>query len=266
MKLNDTMTGLIVQEDLVDHPKAMIVINHGFAEHLGRYDWFVQQLNANGYSAVRYDVKEHGNSLGKVETYEDFIADLRGVVLHAKSLAQDVPIYNFGHSMGGLITAMFGIEFGDMVDGQILSGPALGHLPATKHKHTLLKLAATFMPNMQIPNVVENDICSDPAVVEDYKQDPMVLKSARAQFMKSFALDGPQFILDNMKSYECDVLILHGEDDIIVPQKLSETFFNKISSVKKERIVYPGLYHEILNEYKKEEVLDDILTWLSSRV
>lgn len=267
MKRNDTMNGLHVQDDLVDNPKAVIVINHGFAEHMGRYDWVCEMLNTNGYSVVRYDVKEHGKSIGKVETYQDFIADLRGVVLHARHSQPDVPVYNLGHSMGGLITAMMGIEFGDLVAGQILSGPAVGFLPAVKGiKKPFLKMTGALLPNIMIKNVVEDDISSDPDVVTAYKQDPLVLRKARAQFLRSFAVEAPQFIYDNAQRYKCNVLILHGDQDTIVPPQVSEWFYDHIGSVSKHRITYPGMYHEILNEPNRMDVMDDILNWLENQL
>lgn len=267
MKLNDTMMGLNVVDNLVDNAKAIIVINHGFAEHIGRYDWVSDQLNAHGYSVVRYDVKEHGDSLGKVEHFTDFIADLRGIVVHARTIQPGIPVFNLGHSMGGLITALFGLEFGEMVDGQILSGPALGHLPAVAGiKKMGVSLLAKIAPNVMIKNVVENDICSDPEVVEAYKNDPKVLTHSRSKFIYEFAVAAPQYILDNVKSYECDVLLLHGEKDIIVPVELSENFLGNISSQDKELIIYPKLYHEILNEKSKGQVMSDILEWLEKKI
>lgn len=267
MKLNDTMMGLNVVDNLVDDSKAIIVINHGFAEHVGRYDWVTEQFNAAGYSVVRYDVKEHGDSIGKLEHFTDFIADLRGVVVHARSVQPGVPVFNLGHSMGGLITALFGLEFGEMVDGQILSGAALGHLPAVAGVKRLgLSLLAKLAPNFMVKNVVENDICSDQEVVQAYKNDPQVLTHSRSQFVYNFAVVGPQYLLDNAKSYECDVLLLHGEKDSIVPEQLSEDFLGNISSTDKELIVYPNLYHEILNEKTKGQVMADILEWLQRRI
>ena len=267
MKLNDDMVGLHVVSDLVEQPKAMIVINHGFAEHIGRYDWVVEQFNKHGFSTVRYDVKEHGDSTGKISSYQEFIADLRGVVLYAKGLHSDIPVYNLGHSMGGLITALFGLEFGELVDGQILSGPALGKLPAVSGiKSAFLSLVAKFAPDKLIKNVVGDAICTDPKVVEAYNSDPKVLTHARAEFLREFTITAPEYLLNNMKSYDCDVLVLHGSDDSIVPVTLSKTFIKTIASIDKELIMYDGYYHEILNEPIKQDVMNDILNWLNKRI
>lgn len=267
MKLNDGMVGLNVIVNHVEAPKAVIVINHGFAEHTGRYDWVVEKLTHHGYATVRYDVKEHGDTIGTIDSYEDFIADLRGVVLHAKTLYEGTPVYNLGHSMGGLITAMFGLVFGEEVDGQILSGAALGNLPAVSGiKGPFLKLASKLFPNAMIKNVVGDAICSDPEVVKVYNEDPKVLTHARAKFLYEFAIEGPKFLLANDQAYDCDVLLLHGEKDSIVPVQLSYDFLNNISSTDKELIVYPNLFHEILNEVNKDKVINDILNWLDKKV
>ena len=60
---------LFVQKDLVEDPKAIIVIVHGLAEHLGRYDYVVSKLNDWGYSVYRFDNQGHGKSEGKENLY-----------------------------------------------------------------------------------------------------------------------------------------------------------------------------------------------------
>lgn len=249
----------------VSNSKGTIIITHGFAEHVGRYDWLCQKFNDAQYNVWRYDVREHGDSIGSVHSYKDFVEDLKMVVSDVLGHTEG-PIYTFGHSMGGLITALFGVFYGDLIDGQILSGPALGALPAVKGiKGKTLQLAGTYLPNLKIRNVVENDICSVPEVVEHYKKDPKVLRSARAQFLKIFSLDATHAIIRSWDQYQCDVLVLHGEDDVIVPIALSEAFISGISSESKQFIRYPNLYHEILNENEKETVFKDIFVWLNHK-
>ena len=56
---------LFVQKNLVEDSKAVIVIVHGLAEHLGRYDYVAEKLNDWGYSVYRFDNQGHGKSEGK---------------------------------------------------------------------------------------------------------------------------------------------------------------------------------------------------------
>lgn len=60
--------------------------------------------------------------------------------------------------------------------------------------------------------------------------------------------------------------MLHGSEDGLTNPKGTEQFFVQISSLDKTFKKYPGLYHELLNEFEKEKVMDDILNWLKERI
>ena len=62
------------------------------------------------------------------------------------------------------------------------------------------------------------------------------------------------------------VLIVHGEEDKIVPISISKSFFNSISSRDKTFKEYKSLYHEILNEKERDYVIKDIISWLDNRI
>ena len=72
-------------------------------------------------------------------------------------------------------------------------------------------------------------------------------------------------IKENIKDYEYPCLILHGENDKIVTKKASENFYKNINSKDKTLKIYDGLYHEIFNEYPKDEIIKDIDDWIKNR-
>jgi len=61
-------------------------------------------------------------------------------------------------------------------------------------------------------------------------------------------------------------LILYGTDDGLCPPRGSEMLAQRIGSTEITARSYAGLYHEILNEPEREQVLDDICAWLAARV
>lgn len=255
--------------DKVENPKASILINHGFAEHLGRYDYVAKELNKNGYNVYRYDLRGHGKSgkiKGSIESYGEFVDDCKDMVdLIASSGKEE--IYMLGHSMGGLVSFLYGIQYRDRLSGQILSGPAVGQLPsASGIKSTLFKIGNVFLKNTMIKNPVSQDICSDPEVVKDYMKDPQVLKEATLNFYVEFLVNGTSYALDHMEDYEYPCIIVQGEEDKIVPKSIAENLYKKISSEDKELKIYKDLYHEILNEKSKDIIIGDIIAWLDKRV
>jgi lysophospholipase len=58
---------------------------------------------------------------------------------------------------------------------------------------------------------------------------------------------------------------MHGTDDLLVPYQGSEILFARASSADKTLKLYKGLYHEILNEPERLEVLANLTAWLDER-
>ncbi|HBB28179.1 MAG TPA: alpha/beta hydrolase, partial [Clostridiales bacterium] len=87
---------IFYKKDIPNNPKGIVIIVHGFAEHLGRYDYFVDKLNQNGFGCYRFDNRGHGKSGGKsldLEDYIDFAKDADLVVQKAKTEFPNLPIF-----------------------------------------------------------------------------------------------------------------------------------------------------------------------------
>lgn len=259
---------LFYRMDDVKKPKANIIINHGFAEHLGRYDYVSKRLVEAGYNVLRYDLRGHGQSKGPkghIDSYEKFIEDADAMLALMQISNPGLENYMMGHSMGGLITTLHGLRYPTKVKGQILSGAANGKLPeASTLKAKALALLSKVSPKVQIKNPVEEAICSDPLVVSNYLKDPLVLKSASINFYNEFLNKATDEVLLDLDNYNLPVLILHGAEDKIVPKEISENFYKTARSEDKRLIVYPELFHEILNEGEKTDIMDTIIQWLDA--
>jgi alpha-beta hydrolase superfamily lysophospholipase len=183
----------------------------------------------------------------------------------AKKENEGIPVFMFGHSMGGFITAGYGMKYPDKLNGQILSGAAVIDLPAFKS----IKNSIDFDKNpfQKVPNVLSNLICRDPEVVKAYDEDPLVLKESNVKLLGEAFVKGPVWIENNVKKYKYPCLILHGGNDQIVTNEASKWFYKNISSEDKNLKIYPGCYHEILNEKdEKDVVIEDIHSWIEKRI
>lgn len=253
---------LFVQKDLVEDPKAIIVIVHGLAEHLGRYDYVVSKLNDWGYSVYRFDNQGHGKSEGKrtyIDSYKNFSQDVNEIVSMAKKENNNEKIFVLGHSMGGMISTVYGIDYKNTVDGIILSAGV------TIDKAKLLESNKDVDDDAEIPNALGDLICTDKSVVDDYENDPLVCHVTAGKIYKE-CYKAVKYIYDNMNKFEYPVYILHGEEDKIVSPEDSKILYEHISSLDKSLKLYPGLYHEIMNEFDKDKVLEDIHSWLEDRI
>src|SRR5262249_4430401 len=91
-------------------PRGVILIAHGYAEHLGRYRGLVEHLARRGLAAAALDHRGHGRSggpRGHCRDFNDVVGDLRTLADHAEGWWRGVPRILFGHSMGGLIAILY---------------------------------------------------------------------------------------------------------------------------------------------------------------
>ena len=260
---------LFYRLDNVSNAKANIIISHGFAEHMGRYDHVAKQFLEAGYNVLRYDLRGHGQTKGlkgHIDSYQDLIEDADAMVNLMALNNPGLPNYMLGHSMGGLVTTLYGLKYPEKLAGQIISGAANGKIPDAKSiKAKGLSALVKLTPKLQIKNPVNDEICSVKQVVEDYLNDPLVLKSASVNFYNEFLNKATDELLENMNAYSLPILILHGEKDKVVPAEISQVLFDEIQSTDKEIHIYPDLFHEIFNENIKEEIIDYAIDWLNLR-
>ena len=65
------------------------------------------------------------------------------------------------------------------------------------------------------------------------------------------------------RGFGIPTLVLHGEDDGLVPVEASEVLG---TAPGVERRTYPGLRHELHNEPEQREIIESVITWLRTQV
>jgi alpha-beta hydrolase superfamily lysophospholipase len=152
-----------------DEPTHVVVIAHGYGEHIGRYERVADALVGNGAVVYAVDHVGHGKSEGervRVEDFEDVVTDLHALDERARREHPDLPVVLLGHSMGGLIAARYSQRYGDTLAALVLSSPLVGRWdPAAQ----LLALEET----PELPLDVTT-LSRDPRVGEIYAADPLV--------------------------------------------------------------------------------------------
>ncbi len=262
----DEGVDLFVSLSPVDDPKAVVIIVHGLCEHSGRYEYVASRLNDFGYAVYRYDNRGHGRSGGEpgyVEDFQLFSDDADWIVGLARQEYPNIPRFMLGHSMGGFIAGAYGVRYPGQISGQVFSGPAVIVLPIFAEYESFDFDAEG---RTLISNALGDIISRDRQVVQDYADDPLVLKVFSTKLMGEVFIKGATWLMDNMGAYRYPCLILHGGDDQIVLPDASRYLFEHISSADKQLKIYEGLYHEILNEPEKDSVLEDIRQWIEARI
>src|SRR5579875_1392898 len=117
-----------------EDPRHLIVIAHGYGEHIGRYEHVASALGATSGAVYGLDHAGHGRSEGERALIHDMnavVEDLHLLVRHAREAHPDRPLVLVGHSMGGLIATRYAQRHGEELAGLVLSAPLIGSHPAT---------------------------------------------------------------------------------------------------------------------------------------
>ncbi|MGH3558796.1 MAG: serine aminopeptidase domain-containing protein, partial [Mycobacterium sp.] len=62
------------------------------------------------------------------------------------------------------------------------------------------------------------------------------------------------------------LLVVHGSEDRLIAIDGSRRLVDAVGSSDVELKVYPGLYHEVFNEPERDQVLDDVVSWINARL
>lgn len=251
-------------------PKAVLILVHGLAEHSNRYVDIANYFTEQGFAVYALDHEGHGHSQGLrgyINRFEDFLNTLDQYCDEVAAQHPGSKLFLVGHSMGGVISTAYLLEHQQKLAGCILSGAALatGDVVSPLQKAFLQGLSK-ILPKLPVLQLEANDVCHDPAVVEAYRNDPLVFTGKiRARLISEILRTGDH-ALKNAASITLPMLILHGGDDKMASPTGSEKLYAGISSTDKTLKIYPGLYHEIFLEPEKFEIYAEIHAWLEQKI
>jgi len=251
-------------------PRAVLVLSHGLGEYARRYDHVAQCFGEAGLVTYALDHRGHGRSGGKrvlVRDIREYTADFDTLVGIATREHHGLKCIVLGHSMGGGIVFAYGVERPDNYDLMVLSGPAVA---AQDQVSPLLALTAKVLgavvPGLPAQELDVDAISRDPAVVAAYKDDPLVYHGKVPAGIGRALLQVGETMPRRAPALTAPLLVVHGSEDRLIPVAGSQRLVECVGSTDVELKVYPDLYHEVFNEPEREQVLGDVVSWISARL
>jgi alpha-beta hydrolase superfamily lysophospholipase len=250
--------------------KAVVIISHGLAEHSGRYLNVVNQLVPSGFSVYALDHYGHGKSDGPrvfVPLFEEFTNTLKMFYDLVRAQNSDKKTFLLGHSVGSLICANYLLDHQEGLTGAVLSGPAT-KVPSNITSITvfLSKTLSAILPMFGVTALDANSVSRDKAVVDAYVNDPLVYTGKITSRMGAELLRGMQQLREHMAAIKLPIYIIHGSEDRMADPESAQELYDGISSEDKTIKYYEGFYHEVFNDFGKEQVLADLQAWFEAHL
>lgn len=267
IKLPD-YTSLYTISNTISDAKANIIFLHGYTEHIGRYGWMIEQMNQAGINVFAYDHRGYGKSDGTrayINRFSQYTEDL-GVYLNQLK-KPELPTFLMGHSMGSLIGVDYLVNHLEHQFAGFISSS--GALKIDESISPFLRKISGIMskiaPHLKTIKLDPNALSRDPKEVVKYFTDPAVYHGGTKARLGFEMLEAMKSAQNNFHKINIPVLILHGTEDKLADPLGSQWMYDKVSSTDKKIEYFEGLYHEIMNEPEKDDVIKVLITWIKER-
>ena len=252
------------------NPKAALIVIHGLGEHSGRYKQLAEYFCSQDLVVFCPDHLGHGLSPGRrghVKRFEDYFVAVEQIRDKLERDYPNIPCFVLGHSMGGLIGALWLIENQKGFAGALFSGGAfrLAENPSNLLRWVVDTLAF-LLPTVGVMKIDGQKVSRDPDIVNAYIKDSLVHHKAYSARLISEFVKAIETLQRKSSVISIPVLVLHGEADTLTAPEGSPEFIKNISSQDKTLKILPGVYHEILNEPEGPQLVSDMKEWIYKRL
>ncbi|GAA5856122.1 hypothetical protein JCM8547_002990 [Rhodosporidiobolus lusitaniae] len=271
--------------------RAQLLFVHGFVEHIERYDHAFPRFADKGICVFAYDQRGFGRTAtytatksNGVTSWAQQLEDLEHFLKHAKSLNPTVPLFLFGHSMGGGLSLAFPTRFPPSplvkeLSGVMVSSPLIRQAKGVKAPNVIVKagsLLGKLSGNWTLKATVKPEDCTrDPAIQKAYAQDPLCVQVGTFRGVADMLLGGLSLLSTDYTHWPSSLplLIVHGDADKVTDCEASREFVDKVSkapvSAKDASFkAFEGYYHEMHNEPGDDKFreLDYLVDWVVSHL
>ena len=280
-------------------PTAVVLLVHGMAEHIERYDAFARWLASRGYLVCGHNQLGHGSTSPRERwgclpahggaTY--LVEDVERLRQLAMSwCVEGTPCFAFGHSMGSFVVRSYAAHHGDQISGAVVCGTGFVDPRVSRLGNALARLIARLRGDDARSRLLHGMADGSYAKkIPARRTDFDWLSRNRANVDAYIADDACGFMfsaggyatLTELTAEVCTpecarrvppslpLLYVSGAEDPVGDMGkgvvASAGLAREAGSTDVTVRLFQGMRHEILNEDDAPEVYQSVLAWLDQR-
>lgn len=249
-------------------PRAVVALVHGLGEHVARHAALGVALATAGFALMGFDLRGHGRSggmRGDAPSYDTLLDDLEGLMDWVQSSHPRLPVFLYGHSLGGGLVLNYTLRRGPRLRGVIASSPWLRTVvQLTPLERFLLRTVAPVVPTFRRKWGRPSLLSRDQQIAGAFERDPLAhgLISAR---MYLECVRAGEWALEHAHEFPAALLLMHGTADRLTSWEASQEFARRAGRKVTFR-KWDGAYHELQNELEQSQVRKMIVGWIERKL
>ncbi|APU28178.1 hypothetical protein UYA_00065 [Ectopseudomonas alcaliphila JAB1] len=243
-----------------DGPRQAVVLFHRGHEHGGRMAHLVDELELPHCDFFAWDARGHGLSPGARGDSPSFATNVRDVQTFVEHIGaqhgiaeQDLAVV--AQSVGAVIISTWAHDYAPKVRCLVLASPAFKVKLYVPFARPGLKLLHAWRGNFFVNSYVKARYLShDPERIASFENDSLIARPISVTMLLGLYEAADRIVADAQAIQVPTQLLISGAD-FVVHRKPQEDFFERLGSLRKEKHLLPGFFHDTLGERDRAHAL-----------
>ncbi|VEE13478.1 bifunctional alpha/beta hydrolase/class I SAM-dependent methyltransferase [Ectopseudomonas mendocina] len=243
-----------------DGPRQAVVLFHRGHEHGGRMAHLVDELDLPHYDFFAWDARGHGLSPGARGDSPSFATSVRDVQTFIEHIGaqhgiaeEDLAVV--AQSVGAVIVSTWAHDYAPKVRCLVLASPAFKVKLYVPFARSGLKLLHAWRGNFFVNSYVKAKFLShDPERIASFENDSLIARPISVTMLLGLYEAADRVVADAQAIQVPTQLLISGAD-FVVHRKPQEDFFERLGSLRKEKHLLPGFFHDTLGERDRAHAL-----------
>jgi alpha-beta hydrolase superfamily lysophospholipase len=243
-----------------DGPRQAVVLFHRGHEHGGRMGHLVDELELAHCDFFAWDARGHGLSPGARGDSPSFATSVRDVqtfiehIGSAHGIAEE-DLAVVAQSVGAVIVSTWAHDYAPKVRCLVLASPAFKVKLYVPFARPGLKLLHAWRGNFFVNSYVKARFLShDPERIASFENDSLIARPISVTMLLGL-YEAAERVVADAQAIQVPTQLLISGADFVVHRKPQEDFFERLGSLRKEKHLLPGFFHDTLGERDRAHAL-----------
>ena len=243
-----------------DGPRQAVVLFHRGHEHGGRMAHLVDELELPHCDFFAWDARGHGLSPGARGDSPSFATNVRDVQTFVEHIGSQHGIAEedlavVAQSVGAVIISTWAHDYAPKVRCLVLASPAFKVKLYVPFARPGLKLLHALRGNFFVNSYVKARFLShDPERIASFENDSLIARPISVTMLLGL-YEAAERIVADAQAIQVPTQLLISGADFVVHRKPQEDFFARLGSLRKEKHLLPGFFHDTLGERDRAHAL-----------